>query len=178
VRKVSVGFRLAEFSCPRERRQSKEGNLFSASCWLRESWGTCRCTSRRSPVACGYHKMQESFYESGNCVQIICATQGVHPTSFSPTSVQLKSEINGECSCKRHQRQHLEFFTTFFGTRRSVVQIHSPRPIILKAATYRNTNGHRAPGSGPGSRWFKSTRLGHLSLLNQTLTAISKLARI
>src|SRR6516225_4892820 len=47
---------------------------------------------------------------------------------FSPTSDQFKSEINGECSCKRHQRQQLEFFTTLFGTRRSVVQIHSPRP--------------------------------------------------
>jgi hypothetical protein len=36
-------------------------------------------------------------------------------SDFSPTSVQLKSEINGECSCKRHQRQHLEFSTTLFG---------------------------------------------------------------
>ena len=97
---------------------------------------------------------------------------------FSPTSVQFKSEINGECSCKRHQKQHLEFFTTLFGTRRSVVQIHSPRPIILKAATYGNTNSRGAPGPGLGSRCFKSTCLGHLSLLNQTLTAISKLARI
>ena len=26
--------------------------------------------------------MQESFYESGNCVQIICAIQGVHPKQF------------------------------------------------------------------------------------------------
>ncbi len=56
--------------------------------------------------------MQESFYESGNCVQIICAIQGVHPTHFSPTSVQLKSEINGAFPCKRHQKQHLEFCTT------------------------------------------------------------------
>jgi hypothetical protein len=151
-----VGLRLAEFSCLRERRQSKEGNLFSAWSWLRESCGTCRCTSRRSPVACGYHKMQESFYESGSCVQIICANQGVHPTSFSPTSVQLKSEINGECSCKRHQRQHLEFFTTFFGTRRTVVQIHSPRPTLLELTTYNTLKSGRPPGVVTGAQWSKS----------------------
>jgi hypothetical protein len=57
---------------------------------------------------------------------------------FSPTSVQFKSQINGAGPCKRHQSQHLEFSTTFFGTRRSVVQIHSPRPSILESATYRN----------------------------------------
>jgi len=34
------------------------------------------------------------------------------------------------------QRQRLEFFTTFFGTRRSVVQIHSPRPLPIGPATY------------------------------------------
>src|SRR5215472_118837 len=28
--------------------------------------------------------MQESLYESGNCVQIICAIQGVHPNGFGP----------------------------------------------------------------------------------------------
>src|SRR6266436_2984679 len=28
--------------------------------------------------------MQESFYESGNCVQIICAIEGVHPTTGGP----------------------------------------------------------------------------------------------
>jgi hypothetical protein len=151
-----VGFRLAEFSCLRERRQSKEGNLFSASSWLRESCGTCRCTSRRSPVACGYHKMQESFYESGNCVQIICAIQGVHPKDFSPTSVQFKSEINGAVPCKRHQRQHLEFFTTFFGTRRTVVQIHSPRPLLLGPAIYGHRDGRGAPGAAPGGGCFKS----------------------
>jgi hypothetical protein len=37
-----------------------------------------------------------------------------------------------------------------------VVQIHSPRPIILKSATYRNANSRGAPGPGPGSRWFKT----------------------
>ena len=57
-----------------------------------------------------------SFYESGNCVQIICATQGVHPTTFSPTSVQFKSEINGAFPCKRHQEQHLEFLTALLRT--------------------------------------------------------------
>ena len=105
--------------------------------------------------------MQESFYESGNCVQIICAIQGVHPSDFSPTSVQLKSEINGECSCKRHQRQHLEFSTTLFGTRRTVVQIHSPRPTLLELTTYNTRKSERPHGAAPGARWYKSVRHDH-----------------
>jgi hypothetical protein len=40
-----------------------------------------------------------------------CAILGVHPNRFSPTSVQLKSEINGAFPCKRHQQRHLEFCT-------------------------------------------------------------------
>src|SRR3974377_1585626 len=32
--------------------------------------------------------MRESFYESGNCVQIICAIQGVHSIFQGPTGVQ------------------------------------------------------------------------------------------
>src|ERR1700693_1275952 len=32
--------------------------------------------------------MQEHFYESGNCVQIICATLGVHPSDLGTTCVQ------------------------------------------------------------------------------------------
>jgi hypothetical protein len=37
------------------------------------------------------------------------AILGVHPNSFSPTSVQFKSEINGALPRKRHQQRHLEF---------------------------------------------------------------------
>jgi hypothetical protein len=33
--------------------------------------------------------MQEHFYESGNCVQIICAILGVHPISIGLTYVRL-----------------------------------------------------------------------------------------
>src|SRR5260370_32846964 len=32
--------------------------------------------------------MQESFYERGNCAQIICAIQGVHPTILCTSCVQ------------------------------------------------------------------------------------------
>ncbi|SRR5260370_22663375 len=35
---------------------------------------------------------------------------------FSPTSVQLRSEINGAFPCKRHQKQHLEFCTAYLRT--------------------------------------------------------------
>jgi len=34
-----------------------------------------------------------------------CAILGVHPSPFRPTSVQLKSEINGAFHCKRHQQR-------------------------------------------------------------------------
>jgi hypothetical protein len=44
---------------------------------------------------------------------------GFTSTNFSPTSVQLKSEINGAFPRKRHQKQHLEFCTTLRRTRRS-----------------------------------------------------------
>jgi hypothetical protein len=49
---------------------------------------------------------------------------------------------------------------------------------FFRISDLQHTKIRRAPGPGPGSRWFKPTRLGHLSLLNQTLTATSKLARI
>src|SRR6266850_5554312 len=82
--------------------------------------------------------MQESFYESGNCVQIICAIQGVHPKHFSPTSDQLKSEINGAFLCKRHQKQHLEFCTTLLRTRRLGVRVPPGAPPIPSFSfTYR-----------------------------------------
>jgi hypothetical protein len=40
-----------------------------------------------------------------------CASVRVRSKHFSPTSVQLKSEINGAFLCKRQQKQHLEFCT-------------------------------------------------------------------
>jgi hypothetical protein len=42
---------------------------------------------------------------------------GVHPKVFSPSSVQFKSEINGACLCKRHQKRHLEFCTAYLLSR-------------------------------------------------------------
>ena len=46
-----------------------------------------------------------------------------HPTHFSPTSVQVKSEINGAFPCKRHQKQHLEFCATYLRTGRTGVRV-------------------------------------------------------
>ena len=48
---------------------------------------------------------------------------------FGPTSVQLKSEINGAFLCKRHQQQHLEFCTTSLRTRRSGVRVPPGAPL-------------------------------------------------
>ena len=42
----------------------------------------------------------------------------------------------------------------WFGTRRSVVLIHSPRPILLWPATYGISEDQRASGAEPGSRSF------------------------
>jgi hypothetical protein len=65
-----------------------------------------------------------------------CATLRVHPTHFSPTSVQLKSEINGAFPCKRHQ-QHLEFCTILLRTRRSGIRVSPDAPrISLESSTY------------------------------------------
>src|ERR1700692_1026448 len=50
------------------------------------------------------------------------------PSHFSPTSVQLKSEINGAFPCKRHQQQHLEFCTILLRTRRSGVRVPPGAP--------------------------------------------------
>jgi hypothetical protein len=41
------------------------------------------------------------------------AIQGVHHKDFSPSSVQLKREINGAFLCKRHQQRHLELCTVY-----------------------------------------------------------------
>ncbi len=53
------------------------------------------------------------------------------PKYFSPTSVQLKSEINGAFPCKRHQKQHLEFCTTLLRTRRSGVRVPRAHHLFL-----------------------------------------------
>ncbi len=52
-----------------------------------------------------------------------CAILGVHPKSFSPTSVQFKSEINGACLCKRHQTRHLEFCIAYLRSRMAQVRV-------------------------------------------------------
>src|SRR6266481_4810146 len=48
---------------------------------------------------------------------------GVHPKHFSPSSVQLKSEINGACLCKQHQKRHLEFCTAYLLSRMPQVRV-------------------------------------------------------
>jgi hypothetical protein len=45
--------------------------------------------------------------------------QPCYPKHFSPSSVQLKSEINGAFLCKRHQQRHLEFCTVYLLSRMS-----------------------------------------------------------
>jgi hypothetical protein len=48
-----------------------------------------------------------------------------HSHHFSPTSLQLKSEINGAFPCKRHQKQHIGFCTIFLRTEGR--EVESPR---------------------------------------------------
>src|SRR5882762_1581845 len=74
--------------------------------------------------------MQERSYESGSCVQIICASLGVHPNDFSPSSVQFKGEINGALPRKRHQQRHLEFCTAYLLSRGSGVRVSPGAPLF------------------------------------------------
>src|SRR6266550_6622666 len=57
------------------------------------------------------------------------AIQGVHPKSFSPTSVQFKGEINDALPRKRHQKRHLEFCTAYLLSRGSGVRISPGAPL-------------------------------------------------
>jgi hypothetical protein len=49
--------------------------------------------------------------------------------NFGITSVQLRERKDGFLAPKRHQMKHLDFLILLFLTRRSMVQIHSPRPL-------------------------------------------------
>ena len=52
------------------------------------------------------------------------------PNHFSPSSVQLKSEINGAFLCKRHQQQHLEFCNAYLLSRGSGVRVSPSAPVF------------------------------------------------
>jgi hypothetical protein len=52
------------------------------------------------------------------------------PQPFSPSSVQLKSEINGAFLCKRHQQRHLEFCTVYLLSRGSGVRASPGAPLL------------------------------------------------
>jgi hypothetical protein len=76
---------------------------------------------------------------------------------FSPTSVQLKSEINGAFLCKRHQMQHLEFCTTLLGRGSSLRARHSHNdggyqyetPFMINCLTNASKSDVRTRGSFP-----------------------------
>src|ERR1700751_451607 len=61
----------------------------------------------------------------------------------------------------RHHQNDLEFLKLWFGTRRTVVQIHSPRPTLLELTTYNTRRSERPQGAAPGARWYKSVRPDH-----------------
>jgi hypothetical protein len=63
------------------------------------------------------------------------AVLGVHASHFSPTSIQLKSKINGAFLCKRHQKQHLEFCTTLLRTRRLGARVPRARHLLFLSPT-------------------------------------------
>jgi hypothetical protein len=56
-----------------------------------------------------------------------------------------------------------------------VVQIHSPRPILLEPAIYRHREGRGAPGARPGGRWFKSICSAFFCSSNQCVALRSQL---
>jgi len=64
----------------------------------------------------------------------------VHPSRFSPTSVQLNSEINGAFLCKRHQQRHLEFCT--------ILQSEGKAVLRVRTRAKSRENGHAHGGDG------------------------------
>jgi hypothetical protein len=66
---------------------------------------------------------------------IICAILGVHPSGFSPPSVQFKSEINDALPRKRHQKRHLEFCAAYLLSRGSPVRVWPGAPFNPKEET-------------------------------------------
>ena len=42
-----------------------------------------------------------------------------------------------------------------------MVQIHSPRPLLVQSATHTHTNSPGAPAPGPGGQWLKRMRPNH-----------------
>src|SRR2546426_879241 len=51
------------------------------------------------------------------------------PTTFSPSSVQFKGEINDALPRKRHQQRHLEFCTAYLLSRGSGVRVSPGAPL-------------------------------------------------
>jgi hypothetical protein len=67
---------------------------------------------------------------------------------------QLRQGFWGGSACKCGTHKALDFSPLQFGTRRSVVQIHSPRPIFLESATYNFRNSRKSAMSA----WYETKR--------------------
>jgi len=74
----------------------------------------------------------------------------------SPTCSPIKG---GSRTAIRRRFNAIDCLLRWFGTRRSVVQIHSPRPLLIESANYSIGRAQRAPGARPGGRWFVETSL-------------------
>src|SRR6267143_4055373 len=110
--------------------------------------------------------MKEHFYESGSCVQKkLCQLRG-SPHVFSPSSVQLKSEINGALPRKRHQTRHLEFCTAYLLSRGSRVRVSPGAPLFWNSLKqYELDKTAFTPTICFFDRWSGMAELWHFSPL-------------
>src|SRR5437899_2145315 len=107
--------------------------------------------------------MQERCYEGGSCVQKNCAILGVHPTTFSPSSVQFKGEINDALPRKRHQQRHLEFCTAYLLSRGSGVRVSPGAPLQTFANHGITTSASSCCTSDLGAERSKTLEILHAS---------------
>ena len=94
------------------------------------------------------------------------------PTSEShlacgPFVDQLRQDFEcvGARKCDTHKA--LDSPTFRFGTRRSVVQIHSPRPLLLESGIYFTRKNRRAPGSKHSVVRISESRPGHFASIRR-----------
>ncbi len=100
---------------------------------LKDCWGRglkCRPLPQTPSPA---RRCKNAFTKAEAVSKKNCAILGVHPLALGTTYVQSRGEEGRVLVPKRHQIKHLGFLLRWFGTRRSMVQIHSPRPLQIPA---------------------------------------------
>src|SRR6516225_7729095 len=89
----------------------------------------------------------------------------------SPTCSPIKG---GSRTAIRRRFNAIDCLLRWFGTRRSVVQIHSPRPLPINPTPYRRQKSKRPPGRAPSGktmgRYSKGTKILQLEKVAHVAT--------